>query len=411
MSTANDLIAKNPHLTPSGQGMDSLVLAAKNLRAELKNEGITASVRTERYAGGNCLHVNVLDPDHVERAKDLADQFRVPDFDYDEADEVDQMLYDKRLVWASTYGQASHTSSQEAWGETREKLLGTYQTPPKQEPTIEDIEHKFKTGIKRGTPKTISRNMDLLKTRSDDSAYNDLMDSAWVDASYAYAMDKRNSTAIWSIRTMLDKGHDPDSPVYKFGNLPAGGTALHLSSFIGDTALTSVLLDAGADPNHKNDMGQVPQTRHSGVQELLDEARVAITRQRLADIAVQHRPTDDALKDHSAQQAINRADRDGSTDLMHGATLHTAANLADAGYDTAQAPYWLAQRGQEPSPITGAADPSLRPHVAVDERVAVYDQEIAVASTPATLSPGHRQEELASVQQVQAKRKAYGRAM
>lgn len=190
--------------------------------------------------------------------------------------------------------------------------------------------------------------------------------------------------------------------------------------YAGTPEVAQWLLDHCSDPTHKDVMGHTADASPyfaSDEDDCLTDVRASIqkvirsgaARYELDEIA-QHKRVN-GLLNHATTQAIIRTDRDGSTELMDGATLHTAANLADGGHDTAQAPYWLAQRGQEPTPITGAADPLLRPHVAVDERVAVYDQEIAVASTPATLSPGHRQEELASAQQVQAKRKAYGRAM
>lgn len=134
-----------------------------------------------------------------------------------------------------------------------------------------------------------------------------------------------------------------------------------------------------------------------------------LRREMLSEVAVAHRPTE-VLIDHATQQAIARADRDGSTELRDGATFHTAGNLADTGHDTTQAPYWLSQRGQAPTPISGADDPALRAVVGVDERVASYAQEQAETAAPAT-QPQRPTQELASAQQIKAKRQAYGRAM
>jgi len=154
----------------------------------------------------------------------------------------------------------------------------------------------------------------------------------------------------------------------------------------------------------------------------LELERAESKRDALAEIADQHRPTATLTK-HAAQQACERADHDGSTEISAGVYLNSRESIQEEQaqwndgdgakhVDFSQAPYWLTtDDGQEPVAITGADDQELLDTVSVDERVASYAQEIAVASTPATLSPGHRQEVLASVQQVQAKRQAYGRAM
>lgn len=428
MKPNEELIKQNPHLTPGGEGGNPLVLAAKNLRAELKKEGITALVKTSRFAGGDSINLSVLDENQVGRAYEIGQRYRSGTFD-SQADYTDT----KHTSWTQTFGDAKFVHAQLARFEDREKMLGTYKAPPKKELTKDEVFSRFLKGVGNGTESTTAKHFKRFKAE-----YPQWVDQAWDNATRAYGLGKTNG----SVKAMLDAGHNPNAPAYAFSNV-GGGNALHLSVYRSDPQTSKLLIDAGtsinalnkkgqtplhlaashgqqeitemllsngADPNLVDNNGHPPSSQLPDVQNALDVARAAIRRQSLSEIASQHRPID-ALKDHSAQQAIDRADRDGSTDLMDGATLHTAANLADAGYDTAQAPYWLAQRGQEPTPITGAADPSLRPHVAIDERVAVYDQEIAVASTPATLSPGHRQEELASAQQVQAKRKAYGRAM
>lgn len=141
----------------------------------------------------------------------------------------------------------------------------------------------------------------------------------------------------------------------------------------------------------------------------------------LTDIAAQHRPTD-ALTKHAAQQACERADQDGWTELSDGVYLNSSESIQEEQaqwndgdnakhVDFSKAPYWLTtDDGQEPVAISGADDADLLEAVSVDERVASYAQERAEASASITL-PQRPQEALATAEQVQAKRQAYGRMM
>ncbi|MBJ6983995.1 ankyrin repeat domain-containing protein [Luteimonas sp. MC1750] len=212
-----------------GGKADSLTLAAKNLRAELKHVGITASVKTSRFAGGNSIDVKVLDQEKVDQVGKLAHKYRVDDYSY--------------TPWTKTFGGSRFTGADLAQGEDREKLLGTYKAPPKKEMPLAEKHLRFMTGIQRGTVSTVSRYVEDFK--GDDEK----MGRAWWAATQNV---NKSGSGQGVLGVLVQKGgFDP--------NEPTGVTdtsALHLVVRTPDVA--KILLDAGADPNAVAGMGRTP---------------------------------------------------------------------------------------------------------------------------------------------------------
>lgn len=308
--TRDELIAANPHLIPLGsekaRNQNDLVLAAKNLRTELKTAGIVASVRTTRYANGNSMHVSVLDESDRDRAQTLADRYCNSTFD-----SYTDTTKSAPTEWTRTFGGARNTSAGVACGEEREKLLGTYKAPAKESVSLQEIEAKFLTGAERGTESTLARYVPHFK---DDP---DIMLKAWDRLTMTLAQGKGDPNALAvlveagmdpntrirvrpatsalllalggntqlserrpaTVATLLEHGAEPKSEALvraaRNGDtriaevLLAHGADINANAGVGDSPLhdavfkkhyvmVNFLLDKGADPNQRNERGETP---------------------------------------------------------------------------------------------------------------------------------------------------------
>lgn len=224
-----ELIEKYPYLTPSGNGANPLVLGAKNLRAELKHAGISAIVRTSRFAGGNSIDVHVADHEQVNEAKLIANKY--VDREWDSRDETHNYV---NSSWHNVFGSACRVSTQAAWGENLEKLQGTFKAPPKKELTSQEKFAKFYTAAGRGTLSVVAKYVDEMRDREG------AIDSAWFVATQR-ACKYRDGQDV--MKLLVERGGiDPNT---KTG--VRGTPGIHLVLDSPDVA--EVLLEAGADPN------------------------------------------------------------------------------------------------------------------------------------------------------------------
>lgn len=387
-----ELIAANPHLTPKGYGQDSLRLGAKNLRADLKHAGITASVRLSRFAGGDSLGVNVLEPEKVDQAREIASRYAE---------------YGSTInPWTAVFGGATYSYAQEARFDDREKLLGTYKPPPKKELTRQEKLSKFYTGAERGTASTLAKYIDefkedketmemvwwvatkkAMKTGSDQGALRVLVEQGGMDPNHPTGV--RNTSALHLVvkapevvKVMLDAGADPNAVI---GD---GRTPLHIAAQFNRVESIEALVEAGADPNFQDKFGRTPLI-------LTDKGEEGLATVR-------------ALLDAGADPNIAR--KDGETALFRVDSGEVAQALVDAGGD----PSIKDSLGQTPD--EWSAVPGKFPSRVPDEVKSVYRQkmlsQIAQANRPEQTFRASQEEDLATPEQALAARQArYGRAM
>lgn len=106
--------AENPHLIPIPAGQyGGAVHAAKNIRKELKAAGIKASVRSDRFAGGDSIDVRLPygTADEVMQAADaIAKKYRGGHFNA-----MEDIYEYGNSPWCDVFGDAKYVSVQRDW--------------------------------------------------------------------------------------------------------------------------------------------------------------------------------------------------------------------------------------------------------------------------------------------------------
>lgn len=101
------LPAEHPHLTPAAQSKQSPhALGAKNLRKELTRafSGVTFSVTSDSYSGGNSIDVKWTDGPTTEAVERIAKRYERGSFD----GMTDCYNYDHSNVWPDVFGGAKY---------------------------------------------------------------------------------------------------------------------------------------------------------------------------------------------------------------------------------------------------------------------------------------------------------------
>lgn len=225
------LIKEYPHLTPLNSTDSPSKIGLKNLRAQLKEEGITSSVRVERYAGGETIHVAVLDGNLTDKANSIAKKYQVNHFD-GMTDSTDYIATD----FTKTFGELDRTSTYVAEGDTRAKLDGTYKAPEVKVESPDEIYMKFLKGATRGTESTVAKYLPAIKERSNPEG---VLSQAWRNSVLAF---KKNDGAI---KALVEGGQDPNEQTRYMGV----STLLQLSLAYDKFELANTLLEHGANPN------------------------------------------------------------------------------------------------------------------------------------------------------------------
>lgn len=129
--TVERLKTEHKHLA---QG-DGPVIAAKNLRAELKRAfpGVAFAVRTEKYSGGNSVNVSWTDGPNRQQVERIANKYSGGSFD----GMTDSYEY-KRSPWTEVFGEAKYVFCQRSYSDNtaqsvarlvRSRLGGIEETP------------------------------------------------------------------------------------------------------------------------------------------------------------------------------------------------------------------------------------------------------------------------------------------
>lgn len=119
------------------QGTD-LIEASKNIRIELKRAfpGITFSVKTSRFSGGDSIDVRWTDGPTKDEVKKITDKYQEGYFDG-----MDDMYHSTRSPWTETFGSAKYISEERSYSDgfllkLFAELSAHYNVPA---PAIEDF--------------------------------------------------------------------------------------------------------------------------------------------------------------------------------------------------------------------------------------------------------------------------------
>ncbi|KAF1696003.1 hypothetical protein CSC65_05770 [Pseudoxanthomonas daejeonensis] len=289
------------------------------------------SVRTERYANGESIDVFILDEDQMKRVEAITDRYCDSAFDG-----MTDTTLDRTTEWTQTFGRAKHTSVRVARGDDRAKLLGTYQAPPKKEPTSAEIEKMFLTGAERGTASTVARWISHFKDKPN------VMWLAWNQIAKSIASGKGDPNALG---VLVENGMDPNTPIEM---VRPKTSALILVTH--DTSrsqsrpqLVKTLLDHGADPNFKNNgtaLSQAAQCGDTRIAKLLLARRAQVNAVDNRGNNALHEAT---RKDHGDMVDLllakganpNARTSDGETPLFEALNCGIAEALLAAGADPA----------------------------------------------------------------------------
>lgn len=111
--TVERIKAENPNLIQADQRRGGLVQSAKNIRSELKSAGVKASVRSQRFAGGDSISVYLphdASDDAMTTAKTIAGKYQEGNFNG-----MEDIYEYGNSPWTEVFGGAKYITVQRDW--------------------------------------------------------------------------------------------------------------------------------------------------------------------------------------------------------------------------------------------------------------------------------------------------------
>lgn len=142
------LKAKYPNLSILEPGDSALVVAAKNIRAELKADypGVKFSVRSDRFSMGNAIRVGWTDGPNTAQVEAITDKYKAGSFNG-----MEDIYEYNRSDWKDAFGSAKHITTNRGQSESLvasaieavyAKLRGNFERDGIAKPTVA----QYKTG-------------------------------------------------------------------------------------------------------------------------------------------------------------------------------------------------------------------------------------------------------------------------
>jgi len=128
---------ENPHLAVGRGGDLGCVLAAKNIRRELKKAfpSVKFSVRSKSYSGGNHVDVEWIDGPTLKEVQSITNKYEKGQFD----GMTDSYNYDKRNSWVDVFGGTKYLFTKRSYSDAHvQKALSNLGTMDDKTYTVDD---------------------------------------------------------------------------------------------------------------------------------------------------------------------------------------------------------------------------------------------------------------------------------